>query len=192
MVLLSFANVVTATAERCSSTAGAPAWFSAFSNDTRGHMVQWTCGERDQERAKQPRLEESGFVLVRELLSPEETASLRQRILDAAESGVLLRGQPPFGGHFSPDPFHPRFSAVRPVIEHVLTKPALHAALQKAFRGARYLWTGMSDIQVNRSVHWHRDLARPDFLQQQSSLVVKHWSRDLFTRDAQGTLYHRV
>ena len=169
-------------------------WLGVFSNATRDAMLRWHCSgdvlRRDAHAAsastKQPSLEELGFVLIKDLLSPPEVKALRKLILRAAYSGAMMRGGPPFGGHFVPDPFDDRFAAVRPVIERVLEKPALHAALRRAFRGAPYLFTGMSDLQVNRSVHWHRDLVRAGIVRRSSSLRRIHSSRMIFGRDHSG------
>lgn len=168
---------------RCAD-ASPPQWVdSHFHNATRAAMQTWTCAAtRGDALDKQPSLEHEGFIVVKDLLTPREVRMLRRQILDA--TNIMLEGQAPFFGRFVPDPFDERFAAVRPVIEHVIARPALHHALRRAFRGARYVFTGMSDIQVNRSVHWHRDLVRPETV---SKLGFRQrWARGLFARDDRG------
>ena len=57
-----------------------------------------------------------------------------------------------------PDMQAPQFAPLRPLAMMLLGKRKLHIALRKAFGGRRFLYTGFSDMQLNRSVGWHRDL----------------------------------
>ena len=111
-----------------------------------------------------------GFMVVKDALPPETVASLRRVALEFAKRpGVTLLGAKDAGGVSGlavPDLLASSHAgAVQPLLEVLMASAAVRRALELAFNGSEYSFTGMCDLQFNRSVHWHRDLLHPPRMQ---------------------------
>ena len=102
-----------------------------------------------------------GYSVVRQLLSNDEVAALRQLIQTQYQTLPWLRGdQPPFTtGLVAPGLVgSPTWRPLLPVVTTTFSKPRLHAALKEALNNSKYTFADMAEIQVNRSCDWHRDV----------------------------------
>ena len=118
--------------------------------------------------SKVPTFANDGFVMLPKLFSQVEVAFLRNlitdhygklpwhRIVTDPRANERFRR---YGSTFTDlVGSHGTYSSLQPVTDLPLSKAALHRALRTAFNGSAYVFADMSEVQINRSVGWHRDV----------------------------------
>lgn len=121
-------------------------------------------------------LQHSGVTILKRVLPPATIAATRQTIL--ANRGLLRNTRPaPSAGHLAG--FH-RFPELESLHSLLASNPRILATLRAAVNGdVRTI--GLSDITVNRSQGWHRDLLRGTYRE--------HIDEDLIWSAAGGALF---
>jgi len=101
-------------------------------------------------------LQRSGFTVLKGVFSKETVAEARQQVL--ANRGLFKNTRPsPSAGHLAG--FH-RFPALESLHTMLTRNPVIRDFLKCALNGQNVRSIGLSDITINRSQQWHKDLLR--------------------------------
>ena len=95
-----------------------------------------------------------GYAVINELLTAAEVEWAEGLISDAINRNQAF-DDGPAGVKFPDAAMHAEF---KPLLDLLLGRPRLHAHLRSAFQEKPFHFANMSDIQVNSSIPWHRDL----------------------------------
>jgi ectoine hydroxylase-related dioxygenase (phytanoyl-CoA dioxygenase family) len=133
-----------------------------------------------------PSFAREGYAVLQQFLSKAEVAQLRRLITSNYDgvpwhsfrtqrqarntSGTRTKCAVDLVGR------HSAYQSLLPVTEVPLRKPALHRELHRAFNGTSYLFADASEVMINQSTEWHRDV-----LHGEDKLQYKHpdlWSVD--------------
>jgi hypothetical protein len=106
-------------------------------------------------------LREDGFTVLKGVFLASEIAAARQQILDNL---CLFKNTRPTRSSRHLAGFH-RFPPLEPLHSSLSNHPAVLGFLRELFEGGTLQSIGLSDITVNRSQLWHRDLLRGRFSQ---------------------------
>lgn len=121
-------------------------------------------------------LQQAGFTVLKRVIAPAAIADTRRTILT---NSLLLRNTrpAPSAGHLAG--FH-RFAELEPLHSLLSCNQRILSVLREATKGS-VCTIGLSDITVNRSQGWHRDLLRGSYR--------SYVDADLIWSDAQGVLF---
>ncbi len=101
-------------------------------------------------------LQQSGFAVLKGVFSKEMIAEARQQVL--ANRGLFKNTRPlPSAGHLAG--FH-RFPALESLHTMLTANPVIRDFLKCVLNGQEIRSIGLSDITINRSQQWHKDLLR--------------------------------
>ncbi len=100
----------------------------------------------------------TGAGVIEGVFGPDEVARARQLIMDHADAMPNTR---PYPGARHLAGFH-RFPALEPLHRMLTGNPLVQAAMA-GLCGGSYRTIGLSDITVDRSQQWHKDLLRGEF-----------------------------
>ena len=104
-----------------------------------------------------PSFSRDGVAVLQRMFMPKEVRRMRELVLSSLSTLPWLGG--PRSGFVALDVIGDQALApLHPVVRAVLENPALHTELSKVMNGSDYVFADMSELQVNRSVGWHRDI----------------------------------
>jgi hypothetical protein len=109
--------------------------------------------------AHQPELEEKGFTVLRGVFDPVEVEACRLRILQHLK---LFRNTRPSSSALHLAGFH-RFPELENLHTLLTGHPAIRRFFEVMFNNVAAQTIGLSDITINRSQCWHKDLLRGKF-----------------------------
>jgi len=104
-------------------------------------------------------LKQSGFTVLRGVFSKQTVAEARQKVL--TNRYLFKNTRPsPSAGHLAS--FH-RFPALEDLHTLLTGNPVIQDCLKRALNGRDIRSIGLSDITINRSQPWHKDLLREKY-----------------------------
>ena len=124
-----------------------------------------------------------GFAILPNLLSRSEVRTLRSAILFHALHNTSMPWLRTKRWMAAPDVLGSSryYGGISHACTLPMSKPLLHAALSHTFNGSEYSFADMCDVQLNRSIGWHRDVLQGEY--------EKYKKTDLWTTLPSGETY---
>ena len=161
-------------------------------------IMEYLCMQSDQRPPAMllQHLDADGYALLPGVIPRTLIVDLRRRALafaSAHSAAVMGAGQSSArddgmmagiktGGLLFADLLAPEHeAALRPMMSAALGSEAVQAALREAFNGSEFAFTGVGELQLNRTRDWHRELLHEPYLSTQ-----KH---DAWMRTSKGETY---